>query len=106
VFGAQNMIRDDVAEQFEPKKRKLREDTALVGNWRRQDDIERGEPIGRNHEQPVAQVVDITNFPTNQRLDAHKMGFADDFRCRTCGHERLPLREALSILAHRVAKSM
>ena len=54
---------DEVAGPLEPEPRQAGQDAALVGDRRRQDDVERAEPVGRDEEQAVVadrvQVADL-----------------------------------------------
>src|SRR5260370_38237652 len=47
---------------MEPEKRKLGQDTALVGNRRGKDDVERGETVRGDDQKLVAEGVDIADL--------------------------------------------
>jgi hypothetical protein len=56
------MVGDDPACAIEPEGGNLREDLALVGNARAEDVIKRGDPIGRDDEETVPEVVEISDL--------------------------------------------
>ena len=56
------MIRNDIAQSFEPETRDLGEDFTFVRNSRTEDVVERRDPIGGDDEQLVAEVVDVPDF--------------------------------------------
>ena len=55
-------MRHEVAHALEPERRELREHLALVGDARAQHVVERGDAIGRDDEQVVADAIDVANF--------------------------------------------
>ena len=57
------MIRDDSGGLTKPERAEIREHYAFVGNGRRQDRVKGRDPIGRNQEKAVSQVINISNFP-------------------------------------------
>ena len=56
------MVRNDRSGALEPEGRDLREHLPLVGNSRREDVIKRGDPIGRNDQEPVAEIVQVSDL--------------------------------------------
>jgi hypothetical protein len=52
----------DLVEPVEPEVRDLREDRSLVGDARREHDVECGDPIGRDEEVLVAEIIDVADF--------------------------------------------
>ena len=67
--GADQMVVDDILHLVEPEQRKLRENTALVGDLAVQNVVERGDVVGRDHQQLVAQVVDVADLALCVGLD-------------------------------------
>jgi len=57
------VVGDDVAGQLEPEQRHLGEDLALVRDLGRQDHVVDGDPIGGDHDQLVAVLIDLTDLP-------------------------------------------
>src|ERR1700674_951473 len=60
IRGAEYVVGDYILQQMEPEERKLREDAALVGNRRGQDDVESGEPVRCDDQELVIEIVDVT----------------------------------------------
>ena len=56
------MIRHDRLHAIEPEPRDLREDSAFVGDTRPEDVIERRDAIGRDDEQAIAEIVNVSDF--------------------------------------------
>ena len=56
------MVGDDVPRPFEPERGELRQHLPLVGNAGAENVVERGDPIGRDDEQLVAEVVDVAHL--------------------------------------------
>ena len=52
----------DVAEAAEPEDGDLVEDLSLVGDAGREDDVERGDAVGGDEQERVAEVVDVADF--------------------------------------------
>jgi hypothetical protein len=57
------MMRHQVADDaIEPELRQLREDFALVGNPRSEDEIEGRDAIGGDNEQVLAKIIDVADL--------------------------------------------
>ncbi len=95
------MIGDDVFQKIEPEKRKLRQDAALIGNGSGKYDIERGEPVGGDDEQFIAEIVDVADLSSRRGSEAGEMRFLNDAIHRTCSHGKGISPKAESILAQR-----
>ena len=68
----------------EPELGQKVEDGSLVRNSVRQDDIERGDPVGRDNEELVSQVVHLPDFAAGQVLEAGKLGTKQGGEARHC----------------------
>ena len=99
------MIGNDVFEQIEPEKRKLREDAAFVRDAGGHDHVEGGEPVGGDHQQLVAEIVNIADFSARGGLDAGEMGFSKNAASAgvACTGKMSP-EQVPGILAQRDAK--
>ena len=71
-------MRHEVADVIEPERRQLREHFALVGNAGAEDVVERGDAIGGDDEQVLAEIVDVANLAAPRERQAVEMGFEDD----------------------------
>src|SRR5215467_13267454 len=68
------MVRDDGLQPVEPEARNLGEHFALVGNARAQDIVERGDPVSRDDQEAIAELVDIANLPLTIRASVGERG--------------------------------
>jgi hypothetical protein len=60
----------DVGEQAEPEARHAGEDLALAGNGLGHDDVERRDPVGRDHQhQVVADGVVLADLAARQQRE-------------------------------------
>ena len=56
------MVRKDVFGEVEPEFGHLGQDRALFGDFVFQDDVERGDAVGGDQDQCIAQVIDLADF--------------------------------------------
>src|SRR6185437_9043791 len=68
IRRADDVVRDDAREFFEPEKRKLREDAALVGNRRGKNYVEGRKTVRRNNEQLAAEIVNVADFAAGYKF--------------------------------------
>ncbi len=73
VLRRNHVMRDDSGELFEPEQRELRQNAALIGNRRGQNDVESRKTIRRHDQQAVAKVVDVANLPASVELEPRKI---------------------------------
>jgi hypothetical protein len=83
IRGAEDVVGNDVFQEFEPEKRELREDAALVGNGRGKDDVEGGEAVGGDDQELVAEIIDVTDFSARGGSEAGELRFANNFHGRS-----------------------
>ena len=60
--GAEQVVRHDAGRVLEPEGGELGEYFALVGNAGAEDVVERRDAIGRDEQQPVSEVEEVTNL--------------------------------------------
>ena len=60
--GGEQVVGHHVAEQLEPEERELGEHLALVRDRVGQHHVERAEAVGRDEQQPVAEVVEVADL--------------------------------------------
>ena len=68
-----------LAEQVEPEGGDLRQHAALVGDARRQDPVERADPVGADQQKLIAQVVDVADLAAAD-VESGKRGLDNDGR--------------------------
>jgi hypothetical protein len=56
------VIRHDAAQAIEPEARNLCEDFPFVGDARAEDVVERRDAIAGDDEQPIAEVVEVSDL--------------------------------------------
>ncbi len=61
-IDADHMVRKDVFRQIEPEFGHLGQDGTLLRDFVLEDDIERGDAVGGNEDQCIAQVIDLADF--------------------------------------------
>jgi len=83
------VVKDDILQQVEPEKRKLREDAAFIGNGSRKDNIEGGEPVRCNDEQLIVEIVDIADFSARRGSETGEMRFLNNATHRTRSHGKV-----------------
>ena len=105
IGGADDVIGDDVLQEVEPEKRKLRKDAAFIWNGSREDDVEGGKAVGSDDEKFAAEVEDVANFATRRWCEAGEMSFAKNGSYGSCRHEKIFPQERNRILAHGNGKS-
>jgi hypothetical protein len=64
----------DVAGELEPEQRHLVQDLALVGDLGRQDHVVDRDPIGGDHDQVVAVLVDLADLARAVELEIGEGG--------------------------------
>ena len=69
-----NQVVRNVAHQVEPEERNLRQNLALARHAAGHDHVEGADPVGRNEEQRVAEVVDIAHLAAVDELHARNFG--------------------------------
>ena len=77
-----DVVRHEVAEVIEPERRELREHLALVGNAGAEDVVERGDAIGRDDQQVLAEIVDVADLAAARERET-----SDRFVSRTTGDD-------------------
>ena len=61
------MVRDDVGGTSEPERREAGQHASLVGNRRREHDVEGGDAVARDEEQPVlVERVDLADLAARE----------------------------------------
>jgi hypothetical protein len=70
----EEVVRDEVAHPIEPERGQLREHLALVGNARAEHVVERGNPIGGDDEQIVAELVDVADLAAPEERQSVDLG--------------------------------
>lgn len=71
------MIGNNVAQKFEPEKRKLSQHLAFVGDLRRQDMVESGDAIGGDEEQIVTNFVDVPYLASCMQRQSGQFGLGE-----------------------------
>jgi len=62
------MVPYQVGRPVEPEERETAEDTALVGDRRREHRVERTDAVGRHDQQPIADLVDVAHLAARDEL--------------------------------------
>jgi hypothetical protein len=63
------MIRN--SQELEPEETELGQDPPLIRNHCREDPIERADSVGSNHQEAVAEVVNVPDFALSRQLSCH-----------------------------------
>ena len=61
-IGGDEGVADRVLQEVEPEERDAREDLALGGDFVGKDVVKCGDAVGRDHQQLVAEVVEVTHL--------------------------------------------
>ena len=61
------MMRNEVGDVVEPEGRQLREHAALVGDAGAEHVVERGDAIGGDDQQVLAEIVDVAHLATPRK---------------------------------------
>ena len=64
---ADHVIGNHVLQQIEPEQRKLRQHAAFVGYSGGQHHVERRQPVRRDDQQPVAEIVNVAHLAAGGR---------------------------------------
>ena len=75
------VVRHNVARLLEPEGRKAAENGALVRDAGRQDDVEGGDTVSRDHEEIVAEVVHVPHLATMS--EAREFSLEDEAQAPT-----------------------
>src|ERR1019366_10223764 len=73
--SGKEMVRNRAPDEIEPETRKLAQHAALVRNTLVHHDVEGGEAVGGNHQQFVAQLIDVPDFAARKEFDSRQMRF-------------------------------
>src|SRR5262249_33237541 len=103
---AENVIGDHVAEEGEPKERKLGQYAAFIGDRRGHHHVESREGISGNDEEAGIEVGNVANLAGGARREGGEMRFANHSRCRSGCHNKYSPEKVFSILTQGAPKSM
>ena len=77
-INAQEMVRDEPLEAVEPEGGDLRQDSPLQRYTIRENDVECGEPVGRNDDVVRAEIIEIADFSPHDGDQGGRAGFSDN----------------------------
>src|SRR6187200_221639 len=76
-------MRHEIAHAFEPERRQLRQDPALVGNPRSEHVVKRRNPVRCDEQQVVTDAIDVANLAAAMQLQIGEVGLE---KRRCCNH--------------------
>src|SRR5205823_6963765 len=91
--GRDHVMRHETAHAFEPERRELVQDFALVGNPRAEDVVERGDSIRCDDEQIVADAINVADLAAAVKREIGKRSFEQGRGC----YQEVPRGEAESL---------
>jgi hypothetical protein len=74
---------NNIAQRIEPKKRKLGEHAALIGDGSGKHHVKSGKAVRGYQEKIVSQFIEVPNLASGQQLEAGEICFPNN-----CAHVR------------------